>query len=143
MIKPFVLCCILAGFTATCFAEEPNTLGGHPIAPEAYQRLEKAGFLPQRPEMSDRELAEKLDLTLPQMAQVKKALESSDPAALQKALGEYLDSRLPPRTYQPSGKPPRDPEAADRYLKDEVVVYGRTFPVGRKSTGGNPWAPTP
>src|SRR5438034_1188634 len=46
--------------------------------------------------LSDEELAQKFDLNLPQMTEVKTALEKKDAAALKSALIGYLNSKLPP-----------------------------------------------
>ena len=46
------------------------------------------------------ELAQKFDLSLPQMAEVKAALDKNDATALEKALVGYLNSKLPPLKYQ-------------------------------------------
>src|SRR5205085_12639204 len=41
--------------------------------------------------------------------------------ATQKALADYLDSKLPPLTPKQTGKPPANHKEADRWLKDEIV----------------------
>src|SRR5215213_6879378 len=72
-------------------------INGHAIDPEQYRLLVKHGFLPTRTtSLSNAEIARKFDLTLPQLAGVKAALDKNDAAALEKALITYLNGKLPP-----------------------------------------------
>src|SRR2546423_14043319 len=89
-------------------AVEPQdpALGKYPLDPAYYQTLVEMGFLPTKPHISDFELAEKLNLDLPQLAGVKVALAAKDQKALDKALGAYLNSRLKPVQVAVTGKPP-------------------------------------
>src|SRR5437773_6703042 len=77
-------------------AVEPQdpALGKYPLDPAYYKTLVDNGFLPTRPHISDFELAQKLNLDLPQLADVKAAVAKKDRNALEKALAAYLNSRL-------------------------------------------------
>src|SRR5438105_10783817 len=90
----------------TLQAIEPQdpALGKYPLEPAYYKTLVEQGFLPTKPHISDWELAGKLDLDLPQLADVKAAVAKKDQKALERALGAYLNSRLPPMRVVPTGK---------------------------------------
>src|SRR5436190_2135959 len=108
-----------AGVPAT---REYPMINGNPIDPKTYQGYVDEGFLPLRGEMSDVELAQKFDLDLPQMADVKAALAKGDAKALERALADYLNAKLPPVTIKPTGKlTSEQKEAAERWLRSEMA----------------------
>src|SRR5436305_10941355 len=107
----------------TILAIEPQdpALGKYPLKPAYYKSLVEQGFLPTKPHISDFELAEKLNLDLPQLADVKAAVAKKDQKALEKALGAYLNSRLKPMQVVKTGKPPPSAALADQWLRPEIV----------------------
>src|SRR5947207_8478679 len=111
MRRPLLTGCqalALALLTAPALpAREPQdpALGKYPLDPAYYKTLVEQGFLPTKPHIGDFELAEKLNLDLPQLADVKAAVVKKDHKALEKALGAYLNSRIPPLRVAPTGKP--------------------------------------
>src|SRR5947209_19955331 len=96
----------LALLATSAPAEKVPTILGQPIDPKQYKGLVEAGYLPLKPELTDSELADKLDLKLPQLAAVRAALAAKEAKALRRALADYLDSKLPPLKVTPTGKPP-------------------------------------
>src|SRR5947207_3840913 len=90
--------CLLAlSLLPGAHGQEPPKINGHAIDPEQYRLLIKHGFLPTRTTFfSNEDIARKFDLSLPQMAAIKAALDKHDAAALQQALIAYLKSKLPP-----------------------------------------------
>jgi hypothetical protein len=140
-------------------ADEYPSIGGHPIDPAIYQSWEAEGFLPVRPEMSDVEMAQHLDLSLPQLTEVKAAVDSNDAVALRKALIAYLNSKLPPPPVKPTGKSPGNHEMADKWIAPQYEFGGRLYKLGERTNwwttvmpnafdpnndpgfaAGNPWA---
>jgi hypothetical protein len=121
----------------------PPQINGHLIDPETYRLLVTHGFLPTRATfLSNEELARKFDLSLPQLANIKRAVERRDQAALEKAVIAYLDSKLPP--LKPA-KPPRPAPGANHpemryrpeaWLGKEIAFIVndqvRTYPVGER-----------
>src|ERR1051325_9755222 len=105
------------------YSHDP-AFGGHAMNPEFLQRLIQNGYIPTRPPMSDLELAEKLNLNLPQLAEVKAAAAKKDAKALEQALGSYLNSRLRPVQVTATGKPAANAAQADKWLAPEI-----TFPT--------------
>src|SRR5947207_7237990 len=109
MRRPLLTGCqalALALLTAPALpAREPQdpSLGKYPLDPAYYKTLVEMGFLPTKPHISDFELAEKLNLDLPQLAGVKDAVAKKDQKTLEQALGAYLNSRLPPMRVVPTG----------------------------------------
>jgi len=118
------------GFAAELEKEVP---GGHKIPWESYQNLVDSRQFPTLPEMSHRQLAEKFDLTLPAMAQVKAAVEANDDAALVKAFADYLNTRLPPRTITPDSTPPTNlVAAAEHWMGNSIELKGITVALGER-----------
>src|SRR5436190_18741113 len=113
-------------------AVEPQdpALGKYPLEPAYYKTLVEQGFLPTKPHISDFELAQKLNLDLPQLSDVKAAVVKKDQKALEKALGAYLNSRLPPMRVVPTGKPAPNARLADQWLKPTIVLGGKDYPIG-------------
>jgi hypothetical protein len=111
---------------------EVPTIAGHPIDPATYHGFIEEGYLPLRPEMTDLELAQKLDLDLPQLAEVKAAVKQKDKAALEHALAAYLNTKLPPLNVIATDKPARDVARADVWLGDQVEFMGRTYKLGER-----------
>src|SRR5205823_7251151 len=119
ILPTFCLTLVLALFPlALSRAIEPQdpSLGKYPLDPAYYKTLVEMGFLPTKPHISDFELAEKLNLDLPQLAGVKDAVAKKDQKALEQALGAYLNSRLPPMRVVPTGKPAPNAQLADQWL---------------------------
>src|SRR5436853_919174 len=112
-------------------AVEPQdpALGKYPLDSAYYQTLVEMGFLPTKPHIGDFELAQKLNLDLPQLADVKAAVAKKDHKALEKALGAYLNSRLPPMRVVPTGKPAPNARLADQWLKPTILLGGKDYPI--------------
>ncbi len=107
-------------------------IAGQPIDPKIYQGYVEEGFLPLRDEMTDLELAVKLDLDLPR----------ADGKALEKALADYLTGKIPPLTVTPTGKlTPEAKAAADRWLADKLEYHGFTYQLGANMNFWNSVAP--
>src|SRR5947209_1195056 len=123
-----VLACLPLQTTHAIEPQDP-ALGKYPLDPTYHKTLVEMGFLPTRPHISDFELAQKLNLDLPQLADVKAAVAKKDQKALEKALGAYLNSRLPPMRVVPSGKPPPNAKLADQWLKPTIVLGGKDYPI--------------
>ena len=98
-------------------------------APAYYKTLVEQGFLPTKPHISDLELAQKLNLELPQLAEVKAAVAKKDQKALEQALGAYLNSRIPPFRIAPTGKPAPNAQLADQWLQPQIVLGGKNYPI--------------
>ncbi len=123
------------------YAGEPQdpALGKYPLDAEYYKTLVEMGFVPSKPHIGDFELAEKLNLDLPHLAGVKAAVARRDHKALEQALGAYLNSRLPPMRVAASGKPPPNAQLADQWLKPQIVLGGKDYPIaGTPSLGTLP-----
>src|SRR5206468_13991 len=123
-----VLACLPLQTTQAIEPQDP-ALGKYPLDPAYYKTLIKEGFLPTKPHISDFELAQKLNLDLPQLAAVKAAVAKKDQKALEKALGAYLNSRLPPMRIVATGKPPPNARLADQWLKPTIVLGGKDYPI--------------
>ena len=67
-----------------------------------YEKLVAQKSVPTLPEMTDRQLVERLDLTRPNLAEVKKAYDAKDDKALEKALSDYLKSFWGATAVQPT-----------------------------------------
>ena len=84
--------------------DRDEQIGTYEISEVSLKRLTKHGYLPTRTAfITDVEMAQKLDLSLPQLAEAKAALTNDDQAALRRALGAYLTRRLPP--LKPASEP--------------------------------------
>lgn len=125
-------------------AEEPHRINGHAIDPDVYRQLVEHKFLPTRTTfLSDAEIARKLDLSLPQLAEIKSALDRNDARALEQGLIKYLNSKL--LAIRPANPPKPIPGAdhaelryrPDAWLGTEIPfnVNGQVkmFPVGERS----------
>jgi hypothetical protein len=115
-------------------AADAPTINGHPVDPETYRQLLEHKFLPTRTTfLSNVEIAEKLDLGLPQLAEIKVALDRNDAPALEKALVAYLNGKLRPLK---SAEPPKPIPGADhpeiRYRPDAWLGKEITFNVNGK-----------
>ena len=115
-------------------AEKEFTIADHPIDPDIYRRYVQEKFVPPRPEMSDLELAQKLNLNRPEMAGVKAAVKKKNVKALRKALGIYLDSKVKPRKIKPSKKPLSKGvrEEAAVWLADEHTFLDKKYKLGER-----------
>src|SRR5439155_3349177 len=115
----------------TIHAIEPQdpALGKYPLDPAYYKTLVEQGFLPTKTHISDLELAQKLNLELPQLAEVKAAAAKKDQKALEQALGAYLNSRIPPFRIAPTGKPAPNAQLADQWLQPQIVLGGKNYPI--------------
>src|SRR5438876_6146385 len=110
-------------------AIEPQdpALGKYPLDPAYHKTLVEMGFLPTKPHISDLELAQKLNLELPQLAEVKAAVQKKDQQALEKALGAYLNTRLRPLQVAVTGKPAPNAKLADQWLQPTIVLGGKDY----------------
>src|SRR2546422_272705 len=104
---PFVLSRIGAAEELPMYApDRDEVIGKYEIPAAPWKRFVANGYLPLRTTfLTDKEIAQKLDLSLPQLGEVKAALERDDAVALRKALGTYLDTRLPPFHVEKPAKP--------------------------------------
>ncbi|MBI3860934.1 MAG: heparinase II/III family protein [Planctomycetia bacterium] len=123
----------LALSSRTLAADAP-AINGHPIDPETYRQLVEHKFLPTRTTfLSDVEIAQKLDLGLPQLGEIKAALDKNDPPALEKALIGYLNGKL--RPLKPA-EPPKPVPGVDhpelRYRPEAWLGNEITFNVNGK-----------
>src|SRR5262245_52233435 len=124
-----VLLALLPLQTTGAIEPQDPALGKYPLDPAYYKTLVEQGFLPTKPHISDLELAQKLDLDLPQLAVVKAAVLKKDLRVLEKALGVYLNSRLPPLRVTPTGKPPPNARLAEQWLKPTLLLGGKDYPI--------------
>jgi hypothetical protein len=110
-IHTIFCCAVLVGGVAAQTAGEPVAAG---------------------PRMTDTQFFEALDLTNPQLAKVKAAVERGDLAAAKHAFVEHLKLRKTPKWFfdwrdKPSpDQRPKNPDvaAADRYARNELVSVG-------------------
>ncbi|MBI4027364.1 MAG: heparinase II/III family protein [Verrucomicrobia bacterium] len=110
-------------------------INGHAIDPTIYRDLIEHKFLPTRATfLSNEELAQKFDLSLGEMGDVKAALDKHDPTALQTALIGYLNRKLPP--LKPANPPKSVIPGADnpemRYRPDAWLGKEIPFNVNDK-----------
>src|ERR1043166_6717678 len=108
-------------------------LGKYPLDPKYYQTLVDLGFLPTKQHISDFELAEKLNLDLPSLADVKAAVAKKDQPALENALGAFLNSKLPPTRPQNAPLPEPHATLAPKWLQSEIIFGGTNYPIAGKS----------
>ena len=124
---------ILMTHVAIALEPQDPALGKYPLDPKYYQTLVDLGFLPTKPHLSDLELAERLNLDLPQLAGMKAAVAKKDQHALEQALGAYLNSKLPPTRPQNSPLPEPHATLAPQWLRNEIIFGGTNYPVSGKS----------
>ncbi|MBI4027363.1 MAG: alginate lyase family protein, partial [Verrucomicrobia bacterium] len=147
---------ILSSFASPCFAgnfiqtDADRAGDGYPAAwpringsainPESYKLMQEHGFLPLKTAyLSDEEVAQKFDLSLPQMGAVKEAVDKKDAAALKTALIAYLNGKLrplkpahPPKPipYANSSNPQQRP---DTWLGNFITIdfngQKKTYPL--------------
>lgn len=120
--------------------DKDEQIGTYDIPEGALKRLTENGYLPMRSTfMTDVEIAQKLDLSLPQLAKVKSALDKEDKPALQKALGDYLTQKLPP--FKPASPPKPLPFAGqwnhpDAWFGSEITYNFNgedvKYPIGER-----------
>ena len=127
-------CLITLLLVLPCRGEGIPTLCNQPIDPEKYRLMSEDGLLPLVPEMSDSDLARKLnlELDLPAIRGVKRALEAGDAQGLEHALGLYLDSRIAPREIKATGRPAENAAVADPWLQDSIEWNGMVCPLGEQ-----------
>ena len=78
MRVPFRYACLALVLAASARADADETpkINGHAVDPEIYRQLVEHKFLPTRTTfLSDKEIAQKLDLSLPQLGEIKGALD--------------------------------------------------------------------
>src|ERR1051325_1479277 len=115
-------------------------INGSAINPESDKYMQEYGFLPLKTTyLSDEELAQKFDLSLPEMAEIKAALDKKDSPALKSALIGYLNRKLRPLTpanppkpipYANSSNPQQRP---DTWLGQTITIslngQTKTYPL--------------
>lgn len=146
-LSRFVLVTLLA-VSCRVDAGTPPSINGHAVDPEIYRQLVEHRFLPTRTTfLSDADLAQKLDLGLPQLGQIKVAVDSQDAPALEKALVAYLNTKLRPlspanpRKPVPGAEHPELRYRPDAWLGKEIPfnVNGevKILPVGERTNWFN------
>lgn len=122
---------MMAVIPSIVMAEQTPIVGGYQLNWDDYQMLLKFKCWPTKPEMSDMDIAHKLNLDLPQCADVKAAVEKKDAKALEKALAGYMTSRIPHVQVTATGKPAVNAAEADIFLADSMKgVDGNTYKLG-------------
>ncbi|MBI4023601.1 MAG: heparinase II/III family protein [Verrucomicrobia bacterium] len=121
-------------------ASWPKVNGLYPVAPQGYKWLTENLYIPTRTTfLSDEAMASKLDLDLPQLAEVKAALEKKDAAALEHALAAHLTSRQRPLAIEkkekiPCSDSPNLISRPDAWLGTELALdvngLAKTYPLG-------------
>src|SRR6266542_4075510 len=77
--------------TVDAFPADWPTVNGSAVEPDHYRQMKEYGFLPLKTTfLSDEEIAQKLDLSLPDLADIKAALDKKDSVALKASLISYL-----------------------------------------------------
>src|SRR5689334_13951978 len=80
-----------AAFGVSAFPPDWPTVNGSAVEPSHFQFMKEHGFLPlQTTFLSDEEVAQKLDLSRPELTPIKEALQKKDAAALKVELIAYL-----------------------------------------------------
>ena len=104
--------------------------------PEIRERLLRLRFLPTRPELSDTEVAERLDTGQPHQQAVHESASGGGAAALRRALAEHLDAcvlsdardvRFPADWYDAH---PDDVQDAESIMRGRIAYVGRLLDVG-------------
>ena len=104
--------------------------------PEIRERLMRLRFLPTRPELSDGELAARLDTGQPHLRAVRESASGGGAAALQRALAEHLDAcvmsdardvRFPADWYDACSGDVQDAEAI---MRGRIAFVGKVLDVG-------------
>lgn len=119
-------------FTATGWGNEPNAETSVSIGPVVLSHEGKA----RGPRMSDKDLLEALDLTLPALQPVAEAYKRGDLPTARHALAEYFRNRTNVKWYFPAGEManprPEKPSVADaeRALRHEMRSIGINHQFG-------------
>ena len=106
--------------------------------PEIRERLLRLRFLPTRPELSDREVAARLDSGQPHLQAARESAARGGAAALRRALAEHLDAcvlsdardvRFPADWYDARSGDVQDAEAI---LRGRIAFVGKVLDVGAR-----------
>ena len=104
--------------------------------PEIRERLLRLQFLPTRPELSDTEVAERLDTGQPHLQAVRESGAGGGATALRRALAEHLDAcvlsdtrdvRFPADWYDACSGDVQDAEAI---MRGRIAFVGKLLDVG-------------
>ena len=104
--------------------------------PEIRERLLRLRFLPTRAELSDREVAARLDTDQPHLRAVRESAAGGGAAALRRALAEHLDAcvlsdvrdvRFPADWYDAH---PGDVQDAEAIMGGRIAFVGKLLDVG-------------
>ena len=106
--------------------------------PDVRERLLRLRFLPTRPELSDPEVAARLDAGQPHLHAAQESAARGDAAALRRALADHLDAcvlgvgderdvRFPADWYDAR---PGDVQGAEAILRGRVAYVGKLLDVG-------------
>ena len=106
--------------------------------PDVRERLLRLRFLPTRPELSDPEVAARLDAGQPHLQAAQESAARGDAAALRRALADHLDAcvlgvgderdvRFPADWYDAR---PGDVQGAEAILRGRVAYVGKLLDVG-------------
>ena len=109
-----------------------------PMDPDVRERLLRLRFLPTRPELSDPEVAARLDAGQPHLQAAQESAARGDAAALRRALADHLDAcvlgvgderdvRFPADWYDAR---PGDVQGAEAILRGQVAYVGKLLDVG-------------
>ena len=107
-----------------------------PMDPEIRERLLRLRFLPTRPELSDTEVAERLDTGQPHLQAVQESAAGGGEAALRRALAEHLDAcvlsdardvRFPADWYDAH---PGDVQDAASIMRGRIAFDGKLLDIG-------------
>ena len=108
------------------------------MVPDVRERLLRLRFLPTRPELSDPEVAARLDAGQPHLQAAQESAARGDAAALRRALADHLDAcvlsvgderdvRFPADWYDAR---PGDVQGAEAILRGRVAYVGKLLDVG-------------
>jgi hypothetical protein len=141
--RPSMACGLLLLLALASSADAPPLINGHSIDPKTYSLLVEHRFLPTRSSfLSNTDIAQKLDLSRPELAQVKTALAGNNSLALEKGLIDYLNGKLPPLKPASPPKPAPGHDSSemrsrpDAWLGKEMIfnVNGqlKTYEIGER-----------